>query len=530
MKKILKKSTLNILANRFSIIIGLLTFNSYLMAVPAPLDLHIVLDGISSRKYFKMYKKYWPKACQNLQESFTNSNRVLQHGVFTSIDCASPVKKMKFKKYAKKLSNVWILKITDKRKSTKAEIFFKTKDKMILEGSYTLFFDEELMKRYLPQLKKLKIKKMSGRISLVQAITDSKVAALLSQVLMDQMPMSSIFEFRDLTEKMKFKKSDKHLQLPKKYVLFDLSFDPVNYHWIPKIIGYAKRKKKKKKTEWKLNVHYGTYIKGKTYFAQDQRGRSFNQKKIGKNLLKEIKIFGYSEPPPEKPLLFKISSLSGLRLGYPLTSGDHVMNATPIASVFSEFSQGIMKGVSIHGYYVPFQIKAVNENIKQEFGQSKFSIGRSFDWSIENKFGGFFSNIAFTPKIGLASLKITIPYLEDDTYVNSSFEIANIPVAGIAAALVKKYPTILLKGWIEYNYGSGDSTDQTSVHAGSDFYWRLSPQKQKVSYNFLLFSIYDSVNLSKNNEVEQSNEGEEAGIKKLKFNLFYVGLGAAISW
>ena len=308
---------------------------------------------------------------------------------------------------------------------------------------------------------------------------------------------------------------------------YDIYFSPKKSAWVTQAVGYGELNEKK--TDWEIQTYRNSINYKKVYYSHNSEGSSKQVIRI-LDLLK-VKLLEYGVTSFWEDLFGTFDhSYVAIRYGYPTISGGSVLSDSYFIGILTEIRGGPAAGLRVYFDYAPEQSKSV-EGEDFNFSWSRLSLGWSFDLTQLMSLEKYVHRVDITPKLGIFSVDFDLVTTEGSNTLTATFTQNNSIDFGFDLGVEEVYKTLLGRLWLGYNYSGllTDDTTTSSLRGGLDLHYDFYQiPNSNIDIGLLAFGSFEQLSFTSTDNGEVS--ATEAQILELSYNLFYIGLGAELSW
>ena len=320
------------------------------------LDLTIVFQ--SDRQF--QSQEAWMKSCQSLKT-------LLEQGSgFRPIHCRPRPVTDNLEAMTQMTQSSWILRITDHRDLSAADVFFRESGTLSWEARYN----------------------SQGSPSYLKALEDPKFVGALVPLLLNQLPFVGALRLSPGQPQIQLSPMTK-TATTKHLLVYELFYDPAIKQWRPKVVGRAFRSSQ---DLWALRLRTGHITPEKTYYIHDVKGRHSKQDDLIAKLEDQSRGYGLASIFDDLFSAFS-SSFGGVRYGFPLLPSETAIGQSTMFGSFLEMRSGFLEGFRIYYDMAPETVILNNQGREESFSWSRPSIGWAFELGVPSFLEPFFTRL-----------------------------------------------------------------------------------------------------------------------------------------
>ncbi|MBC7532419.1 MAG: hypothetical protein H7318_12650 [Oligoflexus sp.] len=360
----------------------------------------------------------------------------------------------------------------------------------------------------------------------------------MSRLLIESLPFGMAFKVNG--KSVFFPRSNDLPPHSKELIVYGLRFDEKSQLWMPKIYAYLKRlepldgDKAIQGDEYEWTENRKPLEKNKIYWAQDSQGlgqRSADYEVVINKLLHKSAGSGSNFMSQIFFESFR-SSYTGIRFGKSLLGSGSIVTEGNLVSGLVEIRGGPLTG--LRSYYDIVPLVSRNEGSEEEhFSLKRASIGWCFSALMPKSYRFLLSSVDVQPKLGLLDIDSRFRINPEESDSALSFKAKNIYDLALEFGIERSSLYYRTRLWASIDaapsvLSAKQGLSVLSTRAGLDSYINIFESRGGGNVNILAFALAENLALTK--ERVNANEDEDLAVSKLKFQLFFVGLGFTVSW
>jgi hypothetical protein len=364
----------------------------------------------------------------------------------------------------------------------------------------------------------------------------ASVLRFLSRMILESLPTGWVHMHKADSKTIELIMHPDMPQLPEELLVYQLHYVPDRNLWLPRVKGSLRRTQQFRNTEqgraesfeWKRS--YATLKDGERYWIQNSAGRNKRQAEFEKKINGETRGFSFINLLDRMLFESFTSNYASLRYGQSFVKGDSVITQTALISILLELRSGPLSGLR---WYYDLTPEARHERfgLQEHFKMSRAALGWSWEFTPPESWQFLISRIDLQPKIGLLNLKSELAVLDNaGTYQLTPFEAKQVLNLNAELGLEKELLWMRSRLWASYSsaqasFSRSKEVSVTSSRIGVDAYFEVM-KRQSWELKLMGFGFAERLSLERDPEANAT----ELSIRKLGFNLLFIGGGITVSW
>ncbi len=402
------------------------------------------------------------------------------------------------------------------------------------------FFEVEVSYFHKPE-GYLKVRSYNFRFegSLLSNLKGEVLPVTVARMLAEGLPVGWSYLHDASKKEIEFKVGKDQPKLPKKILVYDLSYDSKRKIWIPAVRALLTQKSfkiadKNSRTEtFEISQEYLPLKDKQRYWLQNGEGLSKQQADYEKAMGSQMK--GLSLMSFLDRLIFDSfeSNYAGFRYGKSFLIGESIVTEADLMTFLVEMRSGLFSGLRWYYDLSPEKRRGVDGEA-EFFSMSRASLGWAFDFEMPAPISLLVSRVEVQPKFGLLDVKTKFSVVDEEGQGTSlNFDAKNVYDLAIELGIEKESYWFRSRLWTSFSaamfgVSNPSKTSVISSKAGLDAYWDFIEWGNSWDINILTFALGERLTLGQ--EATFLGEEEQLGISEVSFNLFFVGGGFTLSW